>query len=296
MRFIIERKESATTVVTASTRWAPSTAAELADFLRPELEEGETLPDLELLQKLFGRALARRWNRLDAADATHASAAARYRRLLAERGAAVKALYRGVVDLRTLMRGIFGAAPARRLLGLGGKTSSDPVVLLRQAQRSMERLLDASLPRSDRNQPTDLDRAYWAAPVVVLARSLETARARASLAAKELEAMAAERRRAIDDFNAALARVGGWLAATYRAAGRADRAAAVRPSGRCPGVLLENERRKPASTRSESAPRPAAVEREGSLPIDQETLPVPAASGVVGGRLEAVPQHLKCAG
>ena len=133
MKFIIERMKSAVTVVTASTRWARSTAAELADFLGPELEDGETMPDLELLQKLFGRALARRWNLLEAADQAHLSAAARHRRSLAERGTALKKLYRGVVDLRMLIGSVLGAASARRLLGLRGKTSLDPVVLLRQA-------------------------------------------------------------------------------------------------------------------------------------------------------------------
>ncbi len=287
MKFIIQRKKSTMTVVTATTRWAPSTAIELTDFLRPELEDGETMPDLELLQKLFGRALARSWNLLDMADDAHVSAAVRYRRLLAARGAAVKALHRGVVDLRRLIRSIFGAEPARRLLGLGGKTSSDPIVLLKQAERAADRLLDAPLPGAGvppeggkrnivpeggkRNafEPTDHDRARWAASVKALARILETARARASRAAKELEGAAAERRRAIEGFNAALARVAGWLTGTYRAAGRDDRAETVRPSGRCPGLLLKNERRPPAAPRPEPAPEPVAVERDSPLMHDE---------------------------
>ncbi len=194
MIFIIERKKSATTVVMASTRWASPTAAELADFLGPELEDGETMPDLELLQKLFGRALARRWNLLEAADEAHISAAVRHRRSLAERGAALKKLYRVVVNLRMLICGVSGVAPTRRLLGLRGRISLDPVVLLRQAGRTVDRLLEAfgraggaqaELPRAA-FEPSDHDLARWAAPVDAPARTLGAAHARASIAAPRL--------------------------------------------------------------------------------------------------------------
>ncbi len=252
MKSVIDREKSVTAVVTASQRWAPSTAAALADLLRPELADGETLPDLELLQRLFGRALARRWERLQASDQAHLSARARLRLLLAERGAALRALYRRVADLRTLMRGVFGAEQARRLLGLAGKTSRDPLVLLRQAARALARLLDAPLPAAG-FEPTGHDRTRWASPVEAAARDLEASRAAASLAGKRLEAAKAERRRALEDFNAVFVEVAAWLAGTYRAAGRADRAAAVRPCRRRPGLLLGDGRRRAAPARKEPA-------------------------------------------
>lgn len=267
MKSIIDRNHSALTVATASYTWAPSTAAALAEFLRPELAEGETLPDLELVQVLFGRALTRRWGRLEATGEAHVSTVARYRLAVAERTAATRALYHAVVDLRTLMRGIFGAAPARRLLGLKGRTSLDPVVLLKQAERAQDQLRDP-LPRAA-FEPSESDQARWSAPVKTLASTLEAARARASLAGKELEASAADSRRALGDFNAAFTRVAGWLTGTYRAAGRGDRAETVRPSGRRRGLLLVDGRLQTVEpTEKPAAMDPRAVEQSSSRPID----------------------------
>ncbi len=80
MKAILDRKKSAVAIVAASQRWATDTAERLAELLRPELAEGETLPDLALLLRLLGRALARRWRRLEAADQERERAVERRRR------------------------------------------------------------------------------------------------------------------------------------------------------------------------------------------------------------------------
>ncbi len=245
MKAVLERKKAAETVIAAGRRWAASCAQALAEVLRPVLREGETMPDLELLQRLFVRVLERHWRRLEAADQAHCRTRDLRRLGLAKLAAATSALYRRVVDLRALLRGIFGTGPARRLLGLAGKTSHDPVVLERQAGYAAGRLRDGAkaLPPAA-YMPSADDRQAWARPVEDAAGVLEQARGSASRAGKALEAAVAERRRALARFNQAFVPIAGWLEALYRAAGCAERAAAVRPSRRRQGALLADEDRR----------------------------------------------------
>lgn len=267
MKGFLARKKAAAVVSAASRRWAAPTAETLEERLRPELAEGETMPDLELVQRLLGRALDREWRRLESADEAQLAAAARRGRRKAGVAEALVALYRRVVDLRRLMTAVVGAVRARRLLGLAGKTSADPVVLLRQAGQAVARLRDAALvPAPAAYQPSARDRERWAKPVEAAARVLESARASASIDAKELQAAVAARRRALADFNVAFVELAGWLEATYRAARRSERAGAVRPSRRRPGVLLEDDGRRrgrpkvrgPGSTSVAESPRPSS--------------------------------------
>ncbi|MCP3960638.1 MAG: hypothetical protein GY719_22575 [bacterium] len=265
MKGFLARKKAAAIVTAASRRWAASTTETLEERLRPELAEGETMPDLELAQRLLGRALDRQWRRLESTDEAQLAAAARRGRRSAGVAEALVALYRRVVDLRRLMTAVVGAVRARRLLGLAGKTSVDPVVLLRQAGQAVARLRDAALvPAPAAYQPSARDRQRWAKPVEAAARVLESARASASIGGKELEAAVAARRRALADFNAAFVELAGWLEAIYRAARRAERAAAVRPSRRRPGVLLEDDDRHRG--RSKTSGTESTSEAEGPRP------------------------------
>ncbi len=245
MKAILDRKKSSASIVAASRRWASATAEGLEELLRPELADGETLPDLELLQQLLGRALARRWRRLEAADQARQRAAARRRRHAAELAAARAALYARVVDLRRLMRGVFGGGACRRLLGIAGATSRDDVVLLRQASHLAASLSGAqNLPPAS-FEPTAADLARWRSPVETAVATLRTASDLAAGSTRELEAAGVELGQAITDFDRVLLRVGSTLDGAYTGAGREERRAAVRPSRRRLGRLLEDDDRSP---------------------------------------------------
>ncbi len=244
MKTILMRKKSATAVVTASRRWAATTTESLAELLRPELAEGESLPDLELLQELLGRALARRWQRLEAADQAREQARERRRLRSDERFAARAVLYRRVVDLRRLLRGVFGGPACRRLLGIAGETSREDSLLLRQARHIVARLAvsPGALPMASFKLAAD-DLARWAAPVEAAVETLEGASHRAALGVKEAEAADAELRRAIADFDSVLVRVASMLTGVHTGAGNDETARAVRPSRRRLGSLLTDDDR-----------------------------------------------------
>ncbi len=244
MKTMLMRKKSATAVVAASRRWAAAAAESLAELLRPELAEGESLPDLQLLQELLGRALARRWRRLETAEQARDQARDRRRQQVGEKRTARAVLYRRVVDLRRMLRGVFGGAACRRLLGIAGETSRDDVLLLRQARHLVARLAASpgELPPAF-FQLTKGEVARWAAPVEAAIEDLHTASSLAAIGVKEAEAADADLRRAIADFDSVLVRVGSLLTGVHTGAGREQRARAVRPSRRRLGRLLTDDDR-----------------------------------------------------
>jgi hypothetical protein len=257
MKAVIDRAKSFIAVLEASRRWSRSTARSLADFLRPELAAGEEMPDLVLLQQLFARALARCWRLVTEADEAHVAARGRRRESLAELDRRIRALYREVADLRSVLAGVFGAAAARHLISFSGATSRDPVVLLRQANRIAARLRDRSRPLPPASfEPSEEQRDRWAAPVEAAARDLQAANDRASVAGRELEAAKVELRQTLGDWNPCFVRAAGWLAGTYRAAGHDEREKAVRPSMQRPGRLLEE-------VKASSRPQPAKKAETG---------------------------------
>ncbi len=244
MRAVLDRKKSAATIVAASERWAAATARVLEKLLRPELAEGETMPDLKLLQRLLGRALARRWKRLEAADQARERAVERRRRRRGEQLAARAKLYRRMVDLRRLLGGVFGGEACRRVLGIAGETSRDETVLLRQARHATACLADdgRGLPPAP-FVPTADDLARWRGPIEAAAESLQAVSGLAADGGKDLEAAGVDLRRAIADYDSVFLRVAGLLGAAYSGAGRDQRAGAVRPSRRRLGRLLEDDDR-----------------------------------------------------
>lgn len=267
-----DRHQSTLELTAASQRWRRRTAAELVELLAPALAPGETMPDLALVQELCGRVVEMRWHTLQDADDAHVRKTTEHRRRTAERDLALAGLYRELGDLRTVFRGYFGAEEANLFLCLSGETSRDPVVLPRQADRAVERLRDRSraLPPA-KYPPTDEVRAAWAKTLARKTEALRTVQSQATRAAKKLEAAAAARQRALDEFNDVFARVAGWLEGTYRAAGLDGFADAVHPSGRRKGRLAAEVRR---GSRRKTAVVPEQPERPTlRLVADPESLP-----------------------
>ncbi len=267
MSTLIDRQKSMLQIRAAHRRHARSTAGALAGLLAPLLESGEELPDLELLQDLFLRLLELAWSRFSSADDVLRDALDRHAELIAGRDAAASSLYREVVDLRRMLRGMFGTEPAAAFIGLRGATSQDPVVLLRQADRATVRLRDPDrlTPSSPRRPPvTATARAHWAAPVAGAAGHLRPLLRAVTRATKDLDAARLERRRALEHFNQSFVAVVEWLAATYNAIGRQDRAAAVRPSRKYPGQTARAAERRPrkrAAAEPAESPRPLPFPR-----------------------------------
>ncbi len=258
METLIERQEAAGEVLSVHRKFARKAARALEGLVAPVLEDGQPMPDFVSTQGLLAAALEARWRRLSrAGEACHDAQAHRHA-LIGERDDEAAELHPEVVDLRTVLRARSEAEPARRLIGLRGDTSRDPVALRRQADRAVRRLRDTGRPLPDSRVPTgDTERLRWATPVARAAGALRATLGRVAEAVKELDAARLERRCALKSFNQGFVRIAGLFEALYRAIGRDDLATIVRPSKQYPGLTFRQGKRaaKKAGARSESEPR-----------------------------------------
>ncbi len=236
---LIDRHKSLTEVVSTGRRFARSTARALKKLVTPVQEEGRPLPDFAYAKRLLAAALERRWDRLAADDEALNDAEMHRHALIDQRDGEVQVLRREVVDLRLVLRGRFGAEPAKNFSGLRGETSYDPVVLQRQADRAVTRLRDLSRPLpAARLRTSGAMRLRWAAPVADGAEALRATVTRVIGSFKRVDFVRLERQRALADFNDSFVTVAGWFEAVYRLVGRHDLADRVRPSKKYPGLTF----------------------------------------------------------
>ncbi len=252
---VTDRQKSVTDVLATHRRFARASARALEDLVAPVLDPGKPAPDFVYLQQLLADSLDLRWRHLSEADDACCDAQAERRALITVRDGEVALLYREVVDLRTILRGRFGAAPSKNFIGLRGDTSRDPLVILRQAERAIARLRDAGRTPPPSKLPSSLTtRRRWALPVAEAAGVLRATVARVTTAVKVADAALLERRRALAGFNDAFVLIAGLFEAVYRLVGRPDLAQEVRPSRRHPGkTYLQVKRAKPCSKKKSKA-------------------------------------------
>ncbi|MCP3958421.1 MAG: hypothetical protein GY719_11260 [bacterium] len=260
---VTDRKKSVDEVLSANRRFARSTARALAKLLTPELEDGRPLPDLLYLQQLAARALERRWHRLHDADEARHDALADRHAVIVTRDEQVGLLYRELVDLRSILRGRFGAARSKNFIGLRGHTSRDPTAILTQADRAVTRLRDPERPLPSSKIPvTNAARARWAVPVAEAADALRATARHVVAAIKNADLARRERKLALAEFNRVFVLIAGWFEGLYRLAGREDRAELVRPSRRHPGkTYLEVKKAERAAAGPGSKASPGVATR-----------------------------------
>ncbi len=260
-RVVSDREKSTARVVGTARRFARSTARELRKLLAPELQEGEEMPDLVALQELMASALERHMRRLVTAHDVLSELERQDAELRARRNLAVSLLYHEVGGVRNLVAGRLAPEIARVFLPLEGETSREPLVLLRQADRTVELLRDFT-HRPQTAAFSDAERERHAAPLAEKANVLRRRDAQARRSAKSLDLARLDRRRALEEFNRVFIRIAGWLEHTYRAIDRDDLADAVRPSRQYPGRTV-----------AEITERAAAVEAEPEPAVEEEPEP-----------------------
>ncbi len=264
MKTITDRHRSIVHIRGVNHRCSRPVAKALGDLLTPKLRAGEHLPDLELVQDLVVRALDDGWGRLSSADELWIDARDHQAELIARRSTATATLYREMGRLRALLKGLFGADLASRWIGFSGETSRDPVVLLRQTDRTLARLRNKTpLLPWDTEPPSTADRKRGLAAVASAVEILRPLVPQALEAVKLTDAARLGRKRALKDFNACFVEMAGWLAATYRMIGRDDLATEVLPSGWRKGQTHKvAKQRRPTET---------ATERETNTRVSQES-------------------------
>ncbi len=291
---LIERERSAESVDTAFRRYARFTGKRWRELLKPELREGETMPDVELLQLLMQRALARRCRRMSEAGEAlldERQDAAEQQKAAAAEAGRTRTYVR---DLRTTLQGRFGRERTSDFLGLRGATRRDPVDLQRQADRAVRRLRDEqkALPAAGLGAK-ELDRESYAAPLADHAAALRQARVRVTAAGKRVDYALVIKDRALEDYNDVFFKVTTWFEALYRLIGFEAAAREVRPSGHRKGRTFLDVQRRRKKPRKKAAGKTAGGDTTGDTATDASPAENPTEeSPAAPAALEAIPAEI----
>ncbi len=258
-----ERERSAIAVDVVFRRNARFIAERVIALLEPELLAGEVMPDVELLQLLVRRVLARRLKRLSEAGESlieKRQQAAELKQTSAAETRDTRAL---VVDLRAAFKGFFGTRRAANFLGLRGATSRDPVEIQRQAKRAVARLLDPDRELPAARLATGLDRQSLARPIKKHADAMADAETGLVSARKRVDMALFMKDQALADYNDLFVKITTLFEGLYRLVDMEVLARKVRPSGHRKGRTfadVQRRRKKPRKTAAKTASPVAKVE------------------------------------
>ena len=207
-RGVVKRQRAGEALLATARTRAHELGDRLATHLAAVLDDGESLPDPTRLQTLLTRLLETRLEVLVTADA----AARAHRDAVPEareaRDRAFDELYGSVRDLRAGFAGLFGHDDGGRLLGVRGWTAKNPLALLCQARRLLQRLREP-LPELPEHVPgIEVECTRVAEHLRPEVESLNRAVAEVERVEEEEAAAVAARAGAVEAFDRALGGLG----------------------------------------------------------------------------------------
>ncbi|MCP3963545.1 MAG: hypothetical protein GY719_37390 [bacterium] len=230
---VTDRKRAVSALVAALTAQGATAATALEGRLRDLLEEGETMPDVELLLQLLAR-LARKAERdLDEADAERWLAGMTCKQLRRESQQQRQELYAEAIVVRKALVELYGSAPCRRQFGLAERTPRGAAELATETRRLVDRLDSSTLRLPDPELPgLRPDPAGWVERLrpglLCLERSLAELEHRRVTAQDEVQ----RRRRALEACDDTTLRVARAAEALFALAGEDELARRLRPKTR----------------------------------------------------------------
>lgn len=260
---VTDRQRVAKAIVAAVRSHGQEVGERLHEILSPALREGQTLPDLVDFQQLLAQHLEMRTAAIIAADEAHLLELDDDVDPRRRRDDAVAALSRTLVEIRESLSGAFGRDFIREIAGLQGETATEPVVLLRQASRVLERLREPALglPTPQR-QGVQVDFGALADRLQPALDNLAHAVEDVDRELRDAETTLRLKDTSLDAFDAAVAGIGRIVAGFDLLAGLAEYADRIR-------LTLPARRRR--NVAEEDEPSPSEDAPEGAT--DGEPLP-----------------------
>ncbi|MEM7481743.1 MAG: hypothetical protein AAF481_11260 [Acidobacteriota bacterium] len=238
-KMVTDRQKSALAVEAAATTHSADVSAALTPIFALSVEGDEAVPDLGVLQRILGRRIQRMRLEMVSADEAHLDELADDDSPRRRRDEAADRLSVTLRSFRDLAEGIFGEGRGMPFLGLDTQVSRDPVVVLRQGRRAVERLRDESLPTPEFLLPSlSVDREDWATTLERDLQPLDEALERVAQEGREAEATLLAKQAAMDAYDRTFLQSARLLEALYRAAGLTELGDRVRPSTRRPGQTV----------------------------------------------------------
>lgn len=288
-RGLIDRQRIGKDILHAARTHARQVGERLNDTLQLPVGEGETPVDFVNLQLQLASFLETRLQALEAADRAHLQELDDDREPRLRRDEATSALYGKLVEVRELLRGLYGFDRANALVGVDGPTALDPLTLHGQAVAAVERLREPGpeLPRQ-RLGSVEVDRNGLAAEVQPFVDELGGILEDLKREKRQREATKNHRDTALGDFDVAAGAVARILIGYDQLAGFPDFAEKVRltlprRNGSRPGEDEELPEGPPPSEDSpeettEGAPDAESPEVSGTEPVREPAGEVAAAN------------------
>lgn len=261
---VTDRQRVAKSVAASARAHSQQVGERLREILTPALEEGETLPDLSAFLHVLARYLEMRSDAIIAAEEAHVEELDDDIEPRRRRDEAAAALSRTLVDIREALAGVFGRDTIKELVGLEGNTASEPVLLLRQANRVLERLQQplVGLPATKLDGiQVDLD--SLAAHLQPALDNLTRAAQEVDRELRETEASLLDKDQSLDRVDEAISGIGRIVIGFDLLAGFPDYADKVRLT--VPARRRRNREEEEAPPDPESSPDPETPP-DGELP------------------------------
>jgi hypothetical protein len=238
---VTDRQKSTRAVAAAADKHADEIGSHLGAMLSPHLQKGETMPDVALLARLVGRLVAVRCDALVAADRAHEAELSDDSAPREARDEAADHVRQVLVDLRSAVDTLYGAAGLTKLR-LAAPVPTDPQVLATAGGNVLEALEDATVKLAKPSRAgLKLDRQAFADDLSAEIPKLQAALKVVAREAREAEATLLAKTRAMADNDRDFSRGADLLSALAEAGGLDDLGKRVRPSGRRPGQTASSD-------------------------------------------------------
>lgn len=284
-RRVIHRSHLAKETAGAAKEWAAPAAERLAPLLRPYLREGESLPDLVLLQELVGRLLADRGATLIGRGSRQRTSELLTRQLRGNRDEAAEALRASLRSARFLFDAVRGRGYGASL-GLGHGLSRLRPAFLTRLGGEIALHLEAEAAKPAVRDAGLADPAELAALLRERVKQLESILARLYPEKAGHTMAVGEKRSSLADTEKIVRNAAAFLGGLYKLSNLPDLAAHVRPRFRGRARRKQTEAfEEPQLAPAEAAPtlqEPEADPNPGTPPERPQFFRL----GVRGARLD----------
>ncbi len=248
-RMIRNRRKSGDSVGASVDENLDDVVSPLEVSFTEHLVEGEIMPDFRTVFRLLQRRLAAAVQVLVTAGDRHLTEVDNDIKLRQRRDELVTLLGTKVSRFRNMLDNLFGKGSALQLAGLDGRTEQEPVALLAQVERILDRFgnpdTEPGIPGFDafRMDPAavagDFQADYEELRDLVTELTRENRRSDKTIIAKN---------EAMDRYNEQFRWIAGCLESFYDLAGQHELAARVKPSTRRAGRTQAEEAAEPESS------------------------------------------------
>ncbi len=228
---VIRQQRPAVDIQKSAVGNAEPVADDLRGFLTRGLPEGQTLPDMALLQVILGNIVVHDSQAMEDADEANFDAFSRLNRLQLKRDAYKDDLIPTLIEIRDTFNTAFGTDSCQRVLGLGVEMPVETLRVRRLGDRVV-RLLSADdfeLPPA-KSDIAGVDLEKWVKMLKPNLNSLHETMDQISEAKREYERTLAAKNLAVETYQETYLRGAQLLEALYKVSGNEHLAAKLRPA------------------------------------------------------------------